>query len=54
MVKEDDGTLVSARAAILYPNKNNEGIPKNVDSKKVRKELWANLDEIKEQAEKKK
>lgn len=52
MVKEDDGTLVSARAAILYPNKNNEGIPRNVDSKKVRKELWSNLDEIKEQAEK--
>lgn len=54
MVKEDDGTLVSARAAILYPNRNNEGIPRNVDTKKVRKELWSNLDEIKEQAEKKK
>lgn len=52
MVKQDNGTLVSARAAILYPNKNNEGIPRNVDTKKVRKELWANLDEIKKLAEK--
>ncbi|MGI8470519.1 MAG: hypothetical protein ACR2N3_18940 [Pyrinomonadaceae bacterium] len=52
MVKQDGGTLVSARAAILYPNSNNQGIPRNVDTKKVRKELWANLDEIKKLAEK--
>lgn len=53
MVKQDGGTLVSERAAILYPNSNNQGIPRNVDNKKVRKELWKNLDEIKELAEKK-
>jgi hypothetical protein len=53
LVKEGDATLVSATAAILYPNKNNEGIPRNVDNKKTRKELWKNLDTIKELAEKK-
>lgn len=53
LVKEGDGTLVSARAAILYPNKNNQPIPRNVDNKKVRKVLWRNLDEIKTLMEKK-
>lgn len=53
LVKQESQTLVSAKAAILYPDKNNQGIPRNVDSKKVRKELWANLDEIKAQAEQK-
>lgn len=53
LVKEDEGTLISASASILYPNKNNEGIPRKVDNKKIRKQLWANLDDIKELSEKK-
>lgn len=53
LIKEGDAVRVSVRAAILYPNKNNDGIPRNVDNKKIRKILWKNLDEIKALAERK-
>jgi hypothetical protein len=52
LTKEDNGTLVSARASIMYPNKNGQGNSRNVDSKKVKKELQKGLEELKAMAEK--
>lgn len=56
MVKEGDGTLVSARAATLYPNKNNEGIPRSVDNKKSEKSfggIWTRLKNWRRRSKKK-
>ncbi|HYX28479.1 MAG TPA: hypothetical protein VE863_07925 [Pyrinomonadaceae bacterium] len=53
MTKQDAGVLVAERVAILYPDRKGQGMPRDVDSKKIRRELWANLDEIKEKSEKK-
>lgn len=50
--KGETGVLTSIQNAILYPDKNGQGIPRNVDSKKVRRETMKYLEELKAKSEK--
>lgn len=51
MTKEGEGVLLAEKVAILYPEKSGQGIPRNVDDKRTKKQIWENLDRIKAKAE---
>lgn len=52
LTKSGKGFNVLARVGIIYPNDNGQGNARQVDSKKIRKELLKVLGEIKEESEK--